>query len=53
MTWECNDGTPDEDHDWAYDGGDWTVGVPGHYYCKACGKVDDTDREPPSYEEFY
>lgn len=55
MTWDCAIGTPDEDHDWVYDGGEPDVGLFGCYVCRQCGKVDESDREPPSddYEERY
>ena len=46
---DCMDGTPDEDHDWRYDGGDFSVGIYGAWVCRACGK-EDCDREPPSEE---
>lgn len=47
-------GTPEEepDHEWRYDGGDESVGVPGAWICRHCGAVD-IDREPPSYDDDY
>lgn len=48
--WDCAIGTPEEDHDWVYDAGEPDVGLNGCYVCRACGKVDQTDREPPSDE---
>jgi transposase len=36
------------EHDFVYEPGDWSVGVPGAYVCRCCGHVDDRDREPPS-----
>lgn len=51
--WDCAIGTPDEDHDWRYDGGDESVGVPAVWICRHCGKVDERDREPPSDDYDY
>ena len=48
MTWNCAIGTPEEDHDWYYDGGDEDVGLFPAWICRACGKIDLTGREPPS-----
>lgn len=45
--WDCKIGTPDEDHDFVYDPGEPDVGIPPCYVCRACGKVDESDREPP------
>lgn len=45
---DCMDGTPDEDHDWFYDGGDPDTGLYPGYVCRYCGKVDERDRDPPS-----
>lgn len=47
----CGDGTPDEDHDWFYDGGDPDVGLFPAWICGVCGKVD-AGREPPSDEDL-
>ena len=46
--WDCRIGTPEEDHDWQYVGGDPSVGIGDGWVCQACGKVDESDREPPS-----
>lgn len=51
--WDCAVGTPEEDHYWQYDGGDYSVGVYGAWVCRFCGKVDESDREPPSYDDDY
>jgi hypothetical protein len=40
------------DHDWHYDGGDYSVGINPGWVCAACDEVD-TDREPPSYDDDY
>ncbi len=42
----------DMDHDWHYDGGDYSVGINPGWECRTCGEVD-TDREPPSYDDDY
>lgn len=47
----CRDGTPDEDHDWHYDGGDYSVGINPGWICRSCDKVD-TDRPPPTDEDL-
>lgn len=38
------------DHEWKYDGGDWSVGIPGGWVCINCG-LTDINREPPSFED--
>lgn len=53
LVWDCAIGTPDEDHDWHFVGGDSSVGVSDAWVCRACGKVDETDMEPPSEEDDY
>ena len=40
----------DFDHDWRYDGGDYSVGIYPGWECTTCGEVD-CDREPPSYDD--
>jgi len=51
--WDCAIGTPDEDHDWHFVGGDSSVGISDAWVCRACGKVDESDREAPSYDDDY
>ena len=48
VEYECDD----DDHDWRYDGGDWSVGIPGAWVCQKCGK-EDCQSEPPSYDDDY
>ncbi len=36
--WECNDGTPNEEHDWVFVGGDRSVGEGDYMECRQCGK---------------
>jgi hypothetical protein len=52
MTWMCIHEDGGEDHDWEYDDGDPSVGVPGVYICRQCGKVDYSGREPPSDDDY-
>ena len=51
--WDCAIGTPEEDHYWEFHGGDSSVGEADAWTCRFCGKVDESDREPPSYDDDY
>lgn len=51
--WDCAIGTPEEDHYWEFHGGDSSVGEADAWICRFCGKVDESDREAPSYDDDY
>lgn len=40
------------DHDWRYHGGDADVGDDAYWECTTCGE-EDSEREPPSYDDDY
>lgn len=35
--WDCKAGTPDEDHNWKFNGGDPDVGLQDELECRECG----------------
>jgi hypothetical protein len=41
MTWQCNHGTPDEDHRWRLMGGDRSVGEGYWMECRECGETKE------------
>lgn len=44
--WQCNDGKPDEDHDWVLIPGDSSVGESDYMECCQCGKTREaTEKE--------
>ena len=49
------DGTPlcpEDDHDWEYDPGDYSVGINPGWICTACGAID-VDSPPPEDDWDY